>query len=133
MDVAFLDANVLFSAAYRHDSRLTALWQLQGAELITSDYAAEEARRTLEPEAASRLQELLASVRIVPGVTYSVVPESKELPEKDRPILLAAVAAGATHLLTGDVTHFGPFFGRTISGVTVVTPTTYLRGFASDP
>ena len=133
MDVAFLDANVLFSAAYRHDSRLTALWRLQGAELITSDYAAEEARRNLEPEAASRLEELLASVRTVPGVTYTVVPESKELPEKDRPILLAAVAAGATHLLTGDVTHFGPFFGRTVSGVKVVTPAAYLRGFTSDP
>jgi hypothetical protein len=119
VDVAFLDANVLFSAAYRHE--------------ITSDYAAEEARRNLEPEAASRLEELLASVRTVPGVTYSVVPESKELPEKDRPILLAAVAAGATHLLTGDVTHFGPFFGRTVSGVKVVTPAAYLRGFTSDP
>ena len=50
-----------------------------------------------------------------------------QLPDKDRPILLAAAAAGATDLLTGDVTHFGPHFGRRLEGVLVLTPAQYLK------
>ncbi len=41
---------------------------------------------------------------------------------KDEPIISAAIAAKATHLLTGDKQDFGPFFGLTIQGVKVVTP-----------
>lgn len=43
----FLDANVLFSAAYRDGSRLRRQWDLDGVELLTSGYALEEARRSL--------------------------------------------------------------------------------------
>ena len=32
-----------------------------------------------------------------------------DLPAKDRPIFLTALRYGATHLLTGDMRHFGPF------------------------
>lgn len=48
----------------------------------------------------------------------------------DRPILLAAIAARATHLLTGDVKHFGRLFGRRVEGVVILTPGDYLRGRA---
>jgi len=37
-------------------------------------------------------------------------PES--LSAKDRPIFQAALACGATHLLTGDLKDFGSFFDR---------------------
>lgn len=47
MDVLFLDANVLFSAAYRDDAQIARLWDLDDVELITSHYAADEARRNL--------------------------------------------------------------------------------------
>ena len=40
--------------------------------------------------------------------------KSLVLPAKDRPIFLAAVEAHATHLLTGDRAHFGPYFGRNV-------------------
>jgi predicted nucleic acid-binding protein len=48
------------------------------------------------------------------------------LPEKDRPILLAAMEARATHLITGDLRHFGSYFGKTIEGIVIVTPSQYL-------
>src|SRR5918995_2862091 len=63
----FLDANVLFSAAYRPDAGLRRLWTLPGAGLITSVYAAEEARRNLSNPGQRRdLEKLLSPVEIVP-------------------------------------------------------------------
>jgi hypothetical protein len=50
-----------------------------------------------------------------------------ELAEKDAPILLAAIGARATHLLTGDVRDFGRYFGKRLGGVLVLTPGEYLR------
>jgi hypothetical protein len=41
------------------------------------------------------------------------------MPAKDVPIL-AAAAAGADLLITGDRRHFGHLFGRTLEGVTVL-------------
>jgi hypothetical protein len=37
------------------------------------------------------------------------------------------VAAGATHLITGDMRHFGPYFGQRVLGVLVIPPARYLR------
>lgn len=55
------------------------------------------------------------------------LPQEIELPAKDRPIFLSAVTARATHLLTGDRAHFGPYFGLTIAGVRIERPADYLR------
>jgi len=44
------------------------------------------------------------------------------LSDKDRPVLLAAIGVGATHLLTGDFRHFGPYYGKRIEGVVVLPP-----------
>lgn len=125
----FLDANVLFSAAYRPDTGLRRLWRLPGTRLITSVYAAEEARRNLDqPKQRRELEELLGSVKIVPTATFTDHPlfSTIELPDKDRPVLLAAIGAGTTHLLTGDFRHFGPYFGKRIEGVLVLPPGEYL-------
>ena len=46
-----------------------------------------------------------------------------DLPAKDRPIFMTAVKCRATHLLTGDVRHYGPFLNdpsRT-AGVAIMT------------
>lgn len=48
MDRLFLDANILFSAAYRPDAGLRRLWEVPNVELVTSAYAGEEARRNLD-------------------------------------------------------------------------------------
>lgn len=129
MEVVFLDANVLFSAAYRPDAGLLRLWDLEDVELITSVYALEEARTNLEEaQQQERLDALTRSVRLVPEATGRPLPRGVDLPEDDRPILLAAIEAGATHLLTGDVTHFGPFFGQALRGVLILPPSRFLRG-----
>jgi len=52
----------------------------------------------------NRLQELLQDVQIMPEVDPSM-PCPVDLPEKDRPLLLAAISAGADYFLTGDITH----------------------------
>jgi hypothetical protein len=125
----FLDANVLFSGAYRPDAGLRRLWTLAGARLITSIYAAEEARRDLSNPGQRRdLEELLGSVEIVPTAAPLNHPllSALELPDKDWPILLAAISAGATHLLTGDFRHFGPCYGQRIEGVLILSPGDYL-------
>ncbi|MGB2643271.1 MAG: hypothetical protein WBG02_15475 [Candidatus Acidiferrum sp.] len=44
------------------------------------------------------------------------------LPEKDVPILLGAIAARAAHLITGDLRHFGPFFGKKLANILVLPP-----------
>ena len=66
MDRLFLDANVLFAAAWRARAALERLWGLDGVELLSSGYAAEEARRNLEtPAQRGRLTHLLRRVRLV--------------------------------------------------------------------
>lgn len=128
MDRVFLDANVLFSAAYREGAGLTRLWELGGVRLITSGYAAEEARRNLEGgDQQDRLAMLLRNFELVAEADPTHCAEEDRLPEKDRPILRAAVQAGATHLLTGDITHFGGFFGKRLADVLVLPPGAYLR------
>jgi hypothetical protein len=42
------------------------------------------------------------------------------------PILLAAIEARATHLLTGDIRHFGLYFGKRIEGIRIMLPGEYL-------
>lgn len=127
MNRVFLDANVLFSAVYREGAGLPHFWKLADLELITSGYAAEEARRNLDSsEARSRLEELLSRTRIVPE-TEEPLPRGTRLAEKDQPILRAAIAAAAPHLLTGDAKDFGRLFGKRISGVMIQTPSEFLR------
>ncbi len=124
-----MDANVLFSAAYHPDAGLDRLWSLSGTQLITSVYAVEEARRNLDQLKQRReLEELLDSVRIISTAASTDHPlfSTVELPDKDRPVLLAAIGAGATHLLTANFRHFGPYYGKRIEGALVLLPGEYL-------
>ena len=125
---AFLDANVLFSAAYREGAGLIRLWSLPGgAELVTSAYAAEEARRNLSrPDQHARLEALLARTRLVPESNLPM-PAGVSLPDKEHPILKAAIAAGATHLVTGDVKDFGRYFGKRIAEILVLAPADFAK------
>jgi predicted nucleic acid-binding protein len=129
VDVVFLDANVLFSAAYRTDSRIRRLWRLSGVRLVTSSYAVEEARRNLDsPGQRADLERLLRSVEVVPHKPAPRrLPTDLKLPEKDRPIVLDAIDAGASFLLTGDFKHFGQYYDQIISGVRILPPGEYLR------
>jgi predicted nucleic acid-binding protein len=133
VDRVFLDANVLFSAAVRPKAGLLRLWDLDDVTLITSDYAVEEARRNLDaPSRKARLTRLLRRVEVV-GFHHFTLPRGIALPAKDRPILLAAVDAGATHLLTGDWEHFGPYYREEIAGVVILPPAEYLALREQEP
>jgi len=128
MDRVFLDANVLFSAAYSVDNGLLRLGRRRSARLLTSAYAEEEAMRNLErSEQRERLVDLMARVERVPDAAQPLAPAAEAtLPADDRPILRAALLAGATHLLSGDRRAFGPHFGQRLGGVLVLRPADYL-------
>ena len=127
MDRPFLDANVLFSAAYREGSGLRRLWELEDVELLTSGYALGEARRNLDTnDQLDRLHELVRGLQLVPESAVDL-PDAVDLSEKDVPILQAAIAAEASHLITGDRKDFGPYFGEKLRGVRITTPREYLN------
>lgn len=126
---------MLFSAAYREQSGLAILWKLRRIRLLTSLYAAQEAANNLGKEDQQlRLRELLEDVETVPGEAglSAIVQASLAeivLPEKDRPILAAAVAAKADFMLTGDIRHFGMYFNQIVCGVHVLRPAEFLKSF----
>lgn len=126
MDIIFLDANVLFSAAYKHNANFLKFWRLKDVCLVSSAYTVGEAHRNLKkPEQRDRLARLLQSVELIPHQENSALPKGVHLPEKDVPILVGAIAARATHLLTGDDRHFGAYYGKTIEGVLILSPAAY--------
>ena len=127
MERVFLDANVLFSAAYRFDTRLRELWALKEVKLVTSSYAIEEARRNLDsPEQREEL-ELIGTMEILTS-TPAERRLTVNLPQKDRPTLIGAIESKASCLITGDFTHFGKYFGKRVEGVLILTPSDYLHG-----
>jgi hypothetical protein len=112
----FLDANVLFTAAHNPDGKAAFIIELSQAghwEVATSPLAYEEAKRNLEvkfPDGFDRVDVLIQNVDLVPDVFEGECPIN--LPEKDRPIFLSASGGACTHLLTGDLKHFGPFMNE---------------------
>jgi uncharacterized protein len=128
MDRLFLDANVLLSTAYQSEAGLLRLWQLKDAALCTSHYASEEARINLIDDVPrQRLAKLLERIEFCDAPEREL-PHAISLPEKDVPTILAAIEVRATHLLTGAVRHFRPYFGKNVGGVLISLPGEYLRG-----
>jgi uncharacterized protein len=124
----FLDANVLFSAA-KSDGAVRRLLRLlldTGHECWADDYVVAEARRNLAakgPDALAILDALLAQVRVAAAKAPSAALTAADwLPEKDRPVLAAAIRLRCDALVTGDRTHFGPGYGRAFGGVTIHSP-----------
>ncbi len=129
MERVFLDANILVSAALKPDSGIAGLWRLKGVRLIASPYVLAEARRNVHsPEAADRLESFIADLAVLPSEPADFpLDEDPGLPDKDLPVLLAAIVAHADYLLTGDLSHFSTCMGRAIQGVTTLLPGDYLR------
>jgi hypothetical protein len=79
------------------------------------------------PATRTRLYRLVQDLDIVDESSpFSTLPIGIQLPPKDQPILVAAIQAKCTHLLTGDRKHFGQYFQQTIGGVRVLTVRDYL-------
>ena len=126
MDIAFLDANVLFCAAYRIEAKFLELWRMPNVRLVSSHYAVGEARRNLrKPEQLERLEKLLHFVALTPSLKHEPLAAGVHLPAMDAPILLAAIAANATHLLSTDLKHFGPYYDKIVEGVLILSPAGY--------
>ena len=93
----------------------------QHGELVTSEFAAQEARRNVaafSEDLIDGLEKWIARVHILADRGQALSP--MELAKKDRPILDAAIAGNCTHLLTGDTKHFGTWMGKSLAGVKIV-------------
>lgn len=136
----FLDANVIFTAAHNPKGKAAFLFAhaalpaaaTAGARwtLISSAYAVEEARRNIvakAPHATNDLDSLLPRLTVA-GQPAGTGRPPLSLPTKDQPIWSAALASGATHLLTGDLRDFGPHMNRPkqSAGVVIQTVAAYL-------
>ncbi len=132
MDRLFLDANVLFSVVYGGRG-LAILWDLKRlglCRLLASAYVLEEAKRNLGSSARLALDRLQVDIDVVPECDPGT-PCPCDLHENDRPVLMAAIKAGATHLITGDLRHFGAYRGRAIQGVCVMTAQDYIEAVSA--
>jgi len=125
----FLDANILFSAA-KSDGAVRALLRLlveRGHECWADAYVVAEARRNLlakGPAALAVLDALLPHLRLAAAAAMTAAPTDHLawLPEKDRPVLAAAIRLRCDALVTGDRTHFGAGYGRSFGGVAIHSP-----------
>jgi uncharacterized protein len=124
----FLDANVLFSAAKSDGAVRELISRLVGSghECVVDEYVVVEARRDLEskgPEALAELDALLSRFNVAPPLAPARAVKGIEwLPEKDKPVLYAAMSLRCDVLITGDRTHFGPGYGKSFGGVTIHSP-----------
>jgi hypothetical protein len=97
-----------------------------GHQCRADAYVIEEARRNVlakAPDAMPVLERVLSRVE-TPAVRRvdSALEASLPLPSKDRPVLAAAILDACDALVTGDRTHFGSLYGRTIHGVAIHSP-----------
>ena len=112
----FLDANILFTAAYRSDGLSALLFELRRRDLLqltVSEQAIEEARINLELKRPDVLGKFRGFIKLLEVIhTPAKCPLALNLPEDDLAIFAAALAARATHLITGDKKHFGRYFDK---------------------
>lgn len=122
----FLDANILFSAAKSDGAvrQLLGLLRGGGHTLCADDYVVAEARRNLELKAPdTSLEDLLAQVDVAPFEASELSSDvAGLLPEKDLPVLAAAMRLQCETLVTGDRRHFGALYGKTVNGVSIHSP-----------
>jgi predicted nucleic acid-binding protein len=124
----FLDANVLFSAAKSDGAVRQFLTQLidAGHECWADGYVTEEARRNLSakaPEGLPVLEALLGRMQLAAAhPNPGAIDLAREVPEKDRPVLAAAIRLECDALVTGDRTHFGALYGKRLRGVAIHSP-----------
>lgn len=124
----FFDAKILLSAAKSDGAvrSLVARLLAAGHECWVHGYVVEEARRNILAKAPNRLSELdlliarLRSSNAVPDAARS--RSLRSITEKDRPVVAAAAALGCEVLVTGDRSHFGRLYGRSLAGVTIHSP-----------
>jgi hypothetical protein len=96
-----------------------------GHELHADTYVVEEARRNLVAKAGGAevaLADILATVAVAAFVTGRPFDKTLPVPEKDCPVLAAAIRLKCDVLVTGDRAHFGELYGKVLHGVTIHSP-----------
>jgi predicted nucleic acid-binding protein len=100
----FLDANVIFSAAYDPGCRIAALWEMSPVDLVTSRYVVGEVIRNVAdkcPDQLPVLAGLLNRIRIV-AESDERSGSIADIHAKDQAVIAAAIAGRCDFLLTGD-------------------------------
>ncbi len=126
----FLDANVIFTAAYSAHGLSRGLFRLAAVgkcALCTSAFAHEEAVRNIRKKAPNKLADLtilMQQVDIFPEPHHQWIIRAERLPlaGKDAPVLAAALQGKVDIFVTGDRSDFGHLFGRILEGVKILTP-----------
>lgn len=134
----FLDANVIFTAAYSAQGLSRGLFRLAAAgkcALCTSAFAHEEAVRNIQKKAPDKLADptvLIQQVDILPEPHPQWVIRAARLPlaGKDAPVLAAALQGKADIFVTGDRRDFGHLLGRVLHGVIILTPADTLEAIS---
>lgn len=124
----FLDANILFSAANPLGSirQFLNVVRAAGHQCWADEHVIREAHRNLflkQPERVADFERLLTEIHCAAKLP-SPPPHRLEapLPENDRRVLAAAIALECDALVSGDQTHFGPLYGKTVDGVKIYSP-----------
>ena len=126
----FLDANVIFTAAYSAQGLSRGLFRLAAVgkcSLCTSAFAHEEAVRNIQKKAPDKLADLtmlMQQVNILPEPHPQWVIQAARLhlAQKDAPVLAAALQGKVDIFVTGDRRDFGHLFGQALEGVKILTP-----------
>ena len=126
----FLDANVIFTAAYSAQGLSRGLFRLAAAgkcSLCTSAFAHEEAVRNIHIKAPGKIADLAALMKLIdilpePHPKWVTLAAGLPLATKDAPVLAAALQGKADIFVTGDRRDFGHLFGRVLQGVKILTP-----------
>ncbi|MBI3541617.1 MAG: hypothetical protein HY073_05725 [Deltaproteobacteria bacterium] len=117
VDRVFLDANILFTAAYNPEGLAASLISHSShlhIKIMTSRYALDEALYNLQlknPEAVPRLEKILKKIQVV-DVPVNITSNPLDLPADDIPIFQAALETQSSHLLTGDKKAFGVWMNQ---------------------
>jgi predicted nucleic acid-binding protein len=131
----FLDANVIFTAAYSAQGMSRGLFRLAAAgkcSLCTSAFAHEEAVRNLHKKAPEKLADLTTLMQQVdiltePHPRWVIRAERLPLTGKDAPVLAAALQGKVDIFFTDDRRDFGHLFGQVLDGVKILTPAAALE------
>jgi uncharacterized protein len=134
----FLDANIIFMAAYSPEGSSRFLFSIAetgAVSLCTSHYALDEANRNLALKAKDKLptlEKLLQHLAIVPEPQPDKIAWAAllPLPQKAAPIMAAALSCKADMLVSGDRRDFGHLLGTVIEGVLVLEPAETVRCLA---
>lgn len=117
----YLDANIIFSASNPESNLHRFLNVLAGKHtLVSSPYAMAEAERNVHAKRSQWVATYKAIHNMITVVKDAPLLVDAGLPDKDKPILGAAIAARCDYLLTGDKRDFGHLYDKQIEGVTVI-------------